>query len=231
MPEAVGDDHILRIAGDRRDAADIGGERDRQHIGRRIALQPLRQIDDQRRHDETDRVIDEKGGKESRRRRDRREQKDRTARDVRQPIGGAAEEAGKAQIGDDDHHAEQQGDGVEIDGAIGLVEAQGANADHQARAEQRAAGAVEPIIGQLADREHEIGRREDRCDGRRLRRRRRQAADKGQKFAEPQDRDSGQGRAPRDNDGHENPKPECEERVAQAIWRGLGRRTACNPAS
>ena len=45
---------------------------------------------------------------------------------------------------DDDHHAEQQRDGVEVDGAVGLLEAQHAARHHQARAEQRRAGAVEP---------------------------------------------------------------------------------------
>ena len=77
------------------------------------------------------------------------------------------EEAGKAQIGDDDHHAEQKGDGVEVDRAIGLLQRDDVQPHHQAGADQRRAGAVQLVAGQFADRDNEIGRDEDDDGGER----------------------------------------------------------------
>ena len=76
------------------------------------------------------------------------------------PVVHQPEKAGKAQVGHDDHHAEQQRDRVEIDRAIGFIERDDAKRDHQARAEQRRAGAIEPVARQLADGHDQIGRRE-----------------------------------------------------------------------
>ena len=53
---------------------------------------------------------------------DRHQQDERMAGARHDPIAHQPEKAGKAQVGDDDHHAEQERDGVEIDRAIGLVE-------------------------------------------------------------------------------------------------------------
>ena len=75
----------------------------------------------------------------------------------RDPIGDHAEEARDAQIGDDDHHAEQKRDGVEVDGAVRLLGAQDAGADHQARAEQRRTRAIDTIDRHLADRDEGVG--------------------------------------------------------------------------
>jgi hypothetical protein len=71
------------------------------------------------------------------------------------------EEAGKAQIGDDDHHAEQQCNGIEVDGAIGLLEAERAARHHQTGAHQCRPGAVEPEPRQAADGDDHIGGGED----------------------------------------------------------------------
>jgi hypothetical protein len=43
---------------------------------------------------------------------------------------------------DDQHHAQQQGNGAEIDRAIGLVERDRAGRHHERRAEDSGAGAV-----------------------------------------------------------------------------------------
>ncbi len=62
---------------------------------------------------------------------------------------------------DDQHHAEQQRDRAEIDRAIGLVERQRAAGDHQRRAQERRAGAVQPQEGQSAEGDDQVGRGEN----------------------------------------------------------------------
>ena len=55
------DHHVLRVAGDRRHAAAIGGGRDRDQIGQGIAVERANDLQHDRRHDETDRVVDQEG--------------------------------------------------------------------------------------------------------------------------------------------------------------------------
>ena len=55
------DHHVLRVSGDRRDAAAIGSGRDRHQIGQRIAAERPNHLQHDRRHDEADRVVDQKG--------------------------------------------------------------------------------------------------------------------------------------------------------------------------
>ena len=74
---------------------------------------------------------------------------------------GDGEEARKPQIGDDDHHAEQQRDGIEVDRLVGILERQGARCDHEAGADQGDAGPVDAQAGNPADREREIASDED----------------------------------------------------------------------
>ena len=111
------DDHVLRIAGDRGDAAGVGGQGDGEEIGHRIALQPLDEIEDERRHHQADRVVDEKGREDTGDEDDRRKQDERMAGARDDPAVDQPEEAGKAEIGDDDHHPEEEGDGLHVDGA------------------------------------------------------------------------------------------------------------------
>ena len=162
------DHHVLRIAGDGRDAADVGGHGDREQIGHRVAAAAAASgSSDQRRQHQAHRVVDQEGREARRRRRSRR----RAA-----PAGGGHARATQAvtrrkkpesrRLRDDDHHAEQQRDRLEIDrrgrprrGVRVPV------ADHQAGAEERRAGAVEPRAGQPADGDDEIGRGEDECGG------------------------------------------------------------------
>ena len=128
-------------------AADIGRHRQRQEIGNRIAPERQRQLGDERRQHQADRVVDEKSRVPARGYAHAQEQQQRMARLARDSTIGEREEAGEAQIGDEDHHAEQQRDGVEIDGAIGLLEAEAAARHHQTGADQRGAGAVESHPG------------------------------------------------------------------------------------
>ena len=74
---------------------------------------------------------------------------------------GDGEEARKPQTGDDDHHAEQQRDGIEVYRLVGILERQGARCDHEAGADQGDAGPVDAQAGNPADREREIASDKD----------------------------------------------------------------------
>ena len=71
------DHHVLRVAGDRRHAAAIGGGRDRDQIGQRIAAERANHLQHDRRHDEADRVVDQKGRQNARQHRHDDEQQER----------------------------------------------------------------------------------------------------------------------------------------------------------
>ena len=58
--------------------------------------------------------------------------------------GGKFEKPRDPQLRDNDHHAQQKRDGVEIDGLEGLLEAQSPERDHQACADKRDAGTIDP---------------------------------------------------------------------------------------
>jgi hypothetical protein len=58
--------------------------------------------------------------------------------------GGKFEKPRDPQLRDNDHHAQQKRDGVEIDGFEGFLEAQSPERDHQACADKRDAGTVDP---------------------------------------------------------------------------------------
>ena len=72
------------------------------------------------------------------------------------PAGDKAKKPRQPQIADDDHHAEQQPQRFEIDDARDVVQADGADCEHQTGADKGRAGAVEPETGQAADRDDEV---------------------------------------------------------------------------
>ncbi len=74
---------------------------------------------------------------------------------------GDGKEARKPQTGDDDHHAEQQRDGIEVHRLVGILERKRARCDHEAGADQRDAGPVDAQAGNPADREREIASDKD----------------------------------------------------------------------
>ena len=155
------DHHVLRIAGDRRRRADIRRHRHRQQIGHRIAPQAERQFQHQRRHHQADRVVHQEGREHAGHHDDRRQQQQRPVHVARDPGVDQGEEAGDAQIGDHDHHAEQQRDGAEIDRLVRFLQRHDAGGHHQAGADQRDAGAVDRQPRHLADRQRQIAGGED----------------------------------------------------------------------
>ena len=158
------DQDILRVAGDRCGAADIGRHRHRQQAGHRVAPQPQGDVKDERHHHQADRVVQQEGGKGAAGEDHGGEQLQRVMGARHDPAGDQPEKAGQPQVGDDDHHAEQQRDGVEIDRARHLVDVEAAERQHQAGTDQRRAGAVEPETGQPADCDDDVGDGKDLDD-------------------------------------------------------------------
>jgi hypothetical protein len=71
------------------------------------------------------------------------------------------ERAGHFQMRNHDHHAQQEGDRVEVDCAKGFLEAQGTDRNHCRAAEKGDAGAVETQAGNAANGDAQIGQDED----------------------------------------------------------------------
>ena len=151
------DHHVLRVAGDRGHAAAVRGGRGRDEVGQRIAPERPRHGEHDRRHDEGDRVVDQEGGKDAGEQRHRREQRERPVGVLDRQHAQRVEGARNFQVRDHDRHAEQERDGVDVDGAEGLFERQRAAGDHRRPAEQRNPGAVEPQARKAAERGPEIG--------------------------------------------------------------------------
>ena len=154
-------DHVLRIAGDRRHAAGVGRHGDGQQVGHRVSFQPHHEIEHQRSHDDANGVVDEERRKHAGDRDHRAEKDERMARPGDRPRRYKAEEARQAEVGDDDHHPEEERDRRHIDGRERLAEIEHVEGDHQAAAKERRAGAVQPIARQAADRHDHVGGGED----------------------------------------------------------------------
>ena len=80
---------------------------------------------------------------------------------TRAPTEGARD----LEVRNHDHHAEQQRDRVEVDGAEGFLQAQRAERDHRRPAQKGDAGPVEAQTGNAASRDAYIGQNEDRESG------------------------------------------------------------------
>ena len=159
----AGDEHVLRVAGDGRDAADVRAGDEREEVGQRTVSARARQLDEDRREDEADRVVDEERREDAADEDDRDEQQRRLVDAGADPVDRGAEEPRHAQMRDEDHHAEEQHEGAEVDVEIGLVERDDAGGDHQRGADDGGAGPVDSQVGGTSDGEDEIGEEEDRA--------------------------------------------------------------------
>jgi hypothetical protein len=148
MREAA-DHDVLRIAGDRRGRSDIRRHRHGQQVGHGLAPQRERQLQNERGQHQADRIVHQEGGKNAGGRDDRAEQDQRSPGVRHDPGIGDSKEARKPQTGDDDHHAEQQRDGIEVHRLVGILERQGARCDHEAGADQGDAGPVDAQAGNI----------------------------------------------------------------------------------
>jgi hypothetical protein len=77
-------------------------------------------------------------------------------------LGHRAEEAGQPEVGDHDHYAEQQNDGVVIDGSIGLAEIQNAESDHKACADNARPCTIYAKAGEVTGGQDQINGEEDK---------------------------------------------------------------------
>ena len=157
----AGDQHVLRVAGDRRDAADVRAGDEREQVGQRPVAAGARQLDEDRGEDEADRVVDEERREDAAGEDDRHQQQRRLVHARADPLHGGAEEPRHAQVRDEHHHAEEQHQRAEVDVAVGLVERDDAGGDHQRGADDGGAGAVDSQVRGAADGEDEIGEEED----------------------------------------------------------------------
>lgn len=73
------------------------------------------------------------------------------------PGAHGGEETRQPQIGDHNHHAKQQNDGVEVDRPIGLLEGEHGEGDHERGADDGGAGAVHAKSRQATDGQHQVG--------------------------------------------------------------------------
>ncbi len=147
MCEKDSDHHVLRIPRDGGNAADVGGHGDGEQVGHRPAPQPPGDLEHQRGEHQAHGVVDEESGEDAGHQHDAGEQHERCVRMLHHPGADQREETGEPQIGDHDHHAEQQDDGVVVNGCVGLLHGEDIEGQHQARAYNRRAGAVEPQSG------------------------------------------------------------------------------------
>ena len=84
---------------------------------------------------------------------------------IHHPRADGGEETGEAQIGHHDHHAEEQDDGVVIDGGVGFLNGEDVEGQHEAGADDGRAGAVHAQERDAPDGEHEVGAGEDEDGG------------------------------------------------------------------
>src|ERR1700731_2741693 len=78
---------------------------------------------------------------------------------------GEFEKPRDPQLRDNDHHAQQKRDGVEIDGFEGFFEAQSPERDQQACPNERDVGAIDPSSRPPAESDAGISRNEDHDRG------------------------------------------------------------------
>ena len=116
------DHHVLRIPRDGSDTADVGCHRHRQQVRHGIPAQRPGDFDHQRRQHQAHGVVDKKGREDARDRHNRDQQQQWTVGVLHHALRDQRKEAGELQVGDHDHHPEQQDDGVEIDRSIGFIQ-------------------------------------------------------------------------------------------------------------
>src|ERR1017187_9593003 len=131
------DHHILRIARDGGHTADIGGH-GVGHVER-----------------------GEHAGYQD----DARQQHQRGVRVIHHPRAHGGEEAGEAQVGHHDHHAEEKDDGVVIDGGVRFLHGEDVEGQHEAGADDGRAGAVHAEERDAAEGECEVGGGENEDGG------------------------------------------------------------------
>ena len=155
------DQHVLGIAGQRRDASHVGGRRQRDQVRHGGQTESPCEIDDERRHHHTDHVVHEQRRERAGRDHDGRERADGRASPAHRPRGHQPEESGEPEVGGHDHHAEEQDERARIHGGHRGVPVEHTGHDHRGGAHDGHAGAVDAERRQPAEAESDVGAGED----------------------------------------------------------------------
>ena len=157
--------HVLRVAGDGEHRADIRahGKADEVHVGPHAEGQERGEED--RSHDQANRVVDEERGEQASADHDGEEQPSRRPGALEHELRGPLEESSYLEVADDQHHAEQEDEHVEVHGGVRVLERQHAEHDHRDGPDQAGRGPIEVDERQPLDGDEEIGCDEDQETG------------------------------------------------------------------
>src|SRR5579875_228856 len=116
-------DHgVLRIAGDGHGRADIGGGGERDQVWSWRSPEAIGDGENDRREDETDRVVHKEGGEKPRREDENYEQLKTGTGDEGNAEGDPVEKSGEMEMGNEDHDPKQEDQSVPVDRLIRLVQ-------------------------------------------------------------------------------------------------------------
>ena len=149
------------IAGDRGDAADVRAGGQRQQVRQWLVSSRARQFDQDGREHQADRVVDEQRREDAAGENDRDQQERGVADVITDDLRRRVEESRHAQVRDEHHHAEEQHQGPEVDMPVGIVERGDAGGNHQRRADDGGARAIDFEEGRAAEGQDEVGEEED----------------------------------------------------------------------
>ena len=202
----LADQHVLRIADQRRGGADVRGAGEREQVRQRVEAPAQAGVGEHRRHREAHDVVAEYRGQRGHDGDDQRQQRGRRAGQARHLQRHARIEAAQPHLRRDHHERKQQQQGRQVDRARRVLRRHRAERHQRDGAEQRDAGAVELQERQPAEDHAEIDQRENRDD-----RRGHRGISRARASRSRQDRATG-------------PRRRAGARAARAPWPGARRR-------
>ena len=160
------DKHVLRVADECRRRTDVGGAGQGEKIGHRVERPMRADLDQYRRHGQTDDVVGQHRRQPTRCGDDQCQKHRGTVLALAQMSCQPRIETAQAKLGGDDHQTQKQCDSGDINRAPCVVERHLAGRDEGDRTEQRDSGAIELEAGQFAQHHPEIDHDEDADDER-----------------------------------------------------------------
>ncbi len=154
------DQHVLRIAGDRRHASDVRCCRHRQQIRKGLHPHLARDAQYEGHHDQAHDIVDEEGRQKSAGEHHRGQQVMRP-QSPQHRLHVPFEESDQMEVPHDQHHREQKHDGLEVDVAQGIRRTNDPEGDHGYRPDNGRTGAINLQARKLSQREYHIAGQED----------------------------------------------------------------------
>ncbi len=154
------DQNVLRIAGDRCYAADVGSRRQREQVGQRLQAHPLADAQHQRRHDQADHIVHQECRQNAAGEHHAGQQMPWT-QVLDHQMSNPLEESRQVQAGDNQHHGEKQDQRREVDALDGRLWREHAEDEHAYRPNDRHRGTVDLRARQMSDGEDEVARQEN----------------------------------------------------------------------